>query len=72
MRLPRPVCVNARENRKAVKISHTVTLAKPESTCTGGTVRVNASTVMATTQLTPIGTGCATNATMVATNTASR
>jgi hypothetical protein len=72
MRLPSPVTVKARPNRKARKISQTVILLKPERTFAGVSVRVSASSVMATTTLAPMGRGCATNATMVATKIASR
>ena len=64
--------VKARANRNAMKISQTVTLLKPESTFAGGSVPVSASSVIAITTLTPIGTGCATSATIVATNMPSR
>ncbi len=53
-------------------MSHSVTLLKPESALAGVSVRVSASTVMAITTLTPMGTGCATSAMIVATKTASR
>ena len=71
-RMPNPVCVTARENRNAVKIIHTVTFANPESTLTGVSVPVNASRVMASRTLTPIRTGCATSAMMVAAKIANR
>ena len=65
-RVPKPVWVTARENRKAVKTSQTVMLAKPDRTLAGGSVPVTASRVIAIRTLTPIRTGCTTSATTVA------
>src|SRR5260370_11804759 len=64
--------MTARANKNAVKTNQTVGLLKPESTFSAGKVRVNTSRVMAITTLTPIGTGRATSATMVAAKIASR
>src|SRR5438067_569815 len=71
-RCPNRVSVTARANRNAENTSHTVRFENPASTRAGGSVFVSASTVIAVTAETPIGTGCATSATIVATNTASR
>ena len=71
-RMPNPVCVTARENRNAVKISHTVTLPNPDSTLAGVSVPVNASSVVANRTLTAIFIGCATSAIIVATKIANR
>jgi len=71
-RIPNPVLVTARENRKAVKISHTVGSLYPAKICSGATVLVNDRIVIPTSVLTPIGTGLATRATTVAVKTASR
>ena len=57
--VPNPVAVTAFAKRNAVKTSQIVRLLNPERTFAGGRVRVNARIVMATTTLTPIGTGCA-------------
>ena len=65
-RVPNPVCVTARENRNAVNTSHTVTLPNPASTLAGVSVPVSTSRVMASRTLTPMRTGCATSAMMVA------
>ena len=50
--------------------SHTVMLPNPASTLAGVSVPVSASSVMASSTLTPIRTGCATSAMMVATKIA--
>ena len=71
-RVPNPVMVTARAKRNAVKTSQTVTFENPESACAGVRIRVSASTVMAMRTLTPMRTGCATSATMVATKTISK
>src|SRR5438132_3700438 len=72
MRWPSRVVVTARANRKAAKTSQTVRFANPDSTRAGGRVREMARKVMARSALTPMGTGCAIKARMVATKTASR
>jgi hypothetical protein len=66
------VTVSVWANRKAVKISHTVVLLKPVSTCAPGNVPVSASTVIATTTETAMGTGWAAREIMVVTKTASK
>ena len=71
-RVPNPVCVTARENRNAVNTSHTVTLPNPASTLAGVSVPVSASSVMASSTLTPMRTGCATSAMIVATKIANK
>lgn len=71
-RSPKRVAVTARAKRNAVKISQTVVLLKPENTWFAGSVRVKARTVIASSALTPMGTGCATSEVMVARNTADR
>jgi hypothetical protein len=71
-RAPNPVCVTARENRNAVNTSHTVTLPNPASTRAGVSVPVNGNSVMASSTLTPMRTGCAIAAMMVATKIANR
>src|SRR5260370_26204764 len=64
--------MTARANKNAVKTNQTVGLLKPKRTFSAGKVRVNTSRVIAITTLTPIGTGRATKATIVAAKMASR
>ena len=52
--------------------SHTVTLPNPASTRAAVSVPVNTTTVIASSTLTPIRTGCATSATIVATKIANK
>src|SRR5690348_1445531 len=71
-RIPKPVDVIAEAKRKAVKISQTVGLAKPEKTCAADSVFVTDSSVSARSAVTPMGTGCATSAMTVAAKIATR